>query len=120
MSGPISNSSGPMERKSHDVSHFLFLAWPQRSTRLRSTRPRECLRWQARCGRNHGLKTEGNAMKKRLVMVAAAIAAVAVASSGLEAAEKFQKLSGAQVRAKLPGMEMTDEVHWRDIFEPNG
>src|SRR5262249_57539516 len=36
------------------------------------------------------------------------------------AAEQFQKLSGAQVRAKLAGMEFSDGVHWRDVFERNG
>ena len=33
---------------------------------------------------------------------------------------KFQKLSGSQIRAKLAGMEITDEVHWADVFAPNG
>jgi hypothetical protein len=38
----------------------------------------------------------------------------------VKAAEKFQKLSGAQLLAKIAGMEITDEVHWRDVFERNG
>jgi hypothetical protein len=44
---------------------------------------------------------------------------VASAATGL-AAEKFQKLSGAQIRAKFTGMEMTDNVHFADVFGPNG
>jgi hypothetical protein len=36
------------------------------------------------------------------------------------AAEKFQKLGGAQIRAKVTGMEITDDVHWADVFERNG
>jgi hypothetical protein len=36
------------------------------------------------------------------------------------AAEKFQKLGGSQIRAKFIGMEMTDNVHWADVFGPNG
>ena len=36
------------------------------------------------------------------------------------AEEKFQKLSGAQIRAKLAGMEMTDEVHWRYVYDRDG
>jgi hypothetical protein len=36
------------------------------------------------------------------------------------AADKFQKLSGAQIRAKLTGMEMTDNVHFADVFAANG
>lgn len=36
------------------------------------------------------------------------------------AAEKFQKLAGSQIGARLAGMEMTDEVHSADVFERNG
>jgi hypothetical protein len=36
------------------------------------------------------------------------------------AAEKFQKLSGSQIRARLAGMEMTDGTHWADVFLANG
>ena len=36
------------------------------------------------------------------------------------AAENFRKLSGAQIRAKLSGKEITDEVHWREAYERNG
>jgi hypothetical protein len=32
------------------------------------------------------------------------------------AAEKFQRLSGPQIRAKFTGMEMTDSVHFADMF----
>ena len=38
----------------------------------------------------------------------------------VEAAQKFHKLTGAQVQAKINGMEITDEVHWGDVFERNG
>src|SRR5262249_8779526 len=34
--------------------------------------------------------------------------------------EKFQKLGGSPIRAKFVGMEMTDNVHWADVFCPNG
>jgi hypothetical protein len=40
--------------------------------------------------------------------------------SGAAAAEKFQKLSGAQIRAQLAGMEITDEVHWADVYGRDG
>ena len=36
------------------------------------------------------------------------------------AAEQFQKLGGSQIRAKFIGMEMTDNVHWADVFGGNG
>jgi hypothetical protein len=50
----------------------------------------------------------------------ALLCSLAVIASAAEAAEKFQKLSGSQIRAKLAGMEMTDDVHWRDTYERNG
>jgi len=49
----------------------------------------------------------------------ALLGAVAFASSGA-AEEKLQKVAGAQIRAKIAGMELTDEVHWRDFYERNG
>jgi hypothetical protein len=52
------------------------------------------------------------------------IAVVAVASSSMEtsavAAEQSRKLSGAQIRAKFAGMQLTDEVHFRDVYDRDG
>jgi hypothetical protein len=50
------------------------------------------------------------------IMLASALAIMSAAA----AAEKFQKLSGAQIRAKLAGMEITDEVHWADVYGRDG
>ena len=36
------------------------------------------------------------------------------------AAEKFKRLSGSQIRARFSGMEMTDEVHWREAYKRDG
>jgi hypothetical protein len=36
------------------------------------------------------------------------------------AQQNFQKLTGAQIQAKFPGMELTDESHWGEVFERNG
>src|SRR6476660_4858901 len=36
------------------------------------------------------------------------------------AEQKFQKLTGAQIRAKFSGMELSDDVHWYDLYERNG
>ena len=36
------------------------------------------------------------------------------------AAERFQRLTGAQIQAKFAGMEMSDDVHWRDLFAREG
>jgi hypothetical protein len=43
-----------------------------------------------------------------------------VAAAHAAAAEKFHKLGGAQIRATVAGMEITDDVHWADVFERNG
>lgn len=52
---------------------------------------------------------------------AAAIGIVSVAAvTGAGRAEDFHKLSGAQIRAKFVGMELTDEVHSGEIYGPNG
>jgi hypothetical protein len=52
------------------------------------------------------------------------IAAAIVASISLEvravAAENSQRLSGSQLRAKFAGMQLTDEVHFRDVYERDG
>jgi hypothetical protein len=39
-------------------------------------------------------------------------------SSG--AAEHLQKLSGSQIHAKFTGMQLTDEVHWRYVYDRDG
>lgn len=39
---------------------------------------------------------------------------------GVDAAEKFKKLTGAQIQAKFSGMEMSDDVHWRDFYDFGG
>jgi hypothetical protein len=52
------------------------------------------------------------------------IAAAIVASIALEvcavAAEHSQKLFGSQIRAKFTGMQLTDEVHWRYVYDRDG
>jgi len=36
------------------------------------------------------------------------------------AAENSRKLSGSQIRAKFTGMQITDGVHWRDVYNRDG
>jgi hypothetical protein len=36
------------------------------------------------------------------------------------AAENLRKLSGVQIRAKFAGMQLTDEVHYRLVYERGG
>jgi len=50
--------------------------------------------------------------------VAAGVVAFVVA--GGATAENPKKLSGSQIRAKFAGMQLTDEVHWRDVYERDG
>jgi hypothetical protein len=53
---------------------------------------------------------------------AAMIVTLGVVTFGSNAAaeQKFQKLTAGQIRAKLAGMELTDNVHWRDLYQRNG
>ena len=53
-------------------------------------------------------------------VVAAIMFGPAIAGPNADAAEKFQKLTGAQITARFAGMEMSDDVHWRDRYERNG
>jgi hypothetical protein len=57
-------------------------------------------------------------MKKAMTIIATAT--LALISAGGVAAENSEKLSGSQIRARFSGMQLTDEVHWRDVYERNG
>ena len=59
-------------------------------------------------------------MKSRLGTATMAAVAVAALASGTAAEEKLQKLSAGQIRTKIAGMELTDEVHWRELYERGG
>jgi hypothetical protein len=58
---------------------------------------------------------------KELVII---VAALTIGSGSLEispaAAESVQKLSGAQIRSRFAGMQLTDEVHWRCVYDRDG
>jgi hypothetical protein len=36
------------------------------------------------------------------------------------AAEKFRRLTGKEINARFAGMELSDDVHWRDLYERDG
>jgi hypothetical protein len=61
-------------------------------------------------------------MKTKKQVTAAMIVTLGVVAFEPNAAaqQKFQKLTGAQIQARFPGMELTDEAHWGEIFERNG
>src|SRR5258708_10785385 len=58
-------------------------------------------------------------MKATTIEILALGCALVAASDSL-AADQFKKISGSQIRAKFSGMEMTDEVHWREAYERDG
>ena len=58
--------------------------------------------------------------KKQLAAATTALLGVFAFQPTAAAEQKFQKLTGAQIQAKFPGMELTDEAHWGEVFERNG
>ena len=55
-------------------------------------------------------------------MAAAALTGLALAgaASAIGAEEKFRHLTGAQIRERFVGMDLGDDVHWRDTFRRDG
>jgi hypothetical protein len=47
-------------------------------------------------------------------------AGILAIAPGAPAAENFQRLTGAQIQARFAGMELTDEVHWGDLYQRSG
>jgi hypothetical protein len=48
------------------------------------------------------------------------IASIVPIADGGFAQERLQRLKGPQIRAAIAGMEITDSVHWRDLYERGG
>ena len=59
-------------------------------------------------------------MKKLLKTIAAATVASISVEVSAAAAENSQRLSGSQIRTKFTGMQLTDEVHWRYVYDRDG
>jgi hypothetical protein len=59
-------------------------------------------------------------MQKLLKIVAAATMASISVEVSAPAAENVKKLSGSDIRAKFTGMQLTDEVHWRYVYDRDG
>jgi len=57
-------------------------------------------------------------MKMAVSLLAAATAGMVAAGSAF--AESAQKLSGAEIRTTFAGMQLTDEVHYRLVYERDG
>jgi hypothetical protein len=58
--------------------------------------------------------------KKTSILLVAATVGSALCGVGAVAVEHSKKLSGNQIRAKLAGMQLTDEVHYRFVYERDG
>jgi hypothetical protein len=58
-------------------------------------------------------------MKPTPLAVAVVVSLIAFAPDAIAAANA-QRLSGVQIRARLVGMQMTDEVHYRFVYERDG
>lgn len=61
-------------------------------------------------------------MKSKDAVLFAVLGTISTISliSSTKAEDKFQKLTGAQILAKLTGMEVTDESHWGEVLNRNG
>ena len=59
-------------------------------------------------------------MRSGLGTATMAVVVVAALASSAAAEDKLQKLSAGQIRGKIAGMELTDEVHWRELYERSG
>jgi hypothetical protein len=59
-------------------------------------------------------------VKCLIAALACGIGGVVALDAGFVAAESLRKLSGAQIRGKLAGMQLTDEVHYRLVYERDG
>ena len=59
-------------------------------------------------------------MKKTSILFAASIVGSTSWAVSAVAAENFKRLSGAQIPAKVTGMQLTDEVHYRFVYHRDG
>jgi hypothetical protein len=59
-------------------------------------------------------------MNSNMIVTALALLGSICMISTIGAQERFQKLAGQQIQAKLAGMELTDETHWGEVLNRNG
>jgi len=59
-------------------------------------------------------------MTNAAVIMTSLIVSGLFADSGAVHAENFRRISGTQIQARFSGMELTDDVHWRDSFARDG
>ena len=56
----------------------------------------------------------------RIVAAAGGLLCAVLFATSLNAEEKFHRVNGEQIQAAFSGMELTDEVHWREVYDRNG
>jgi hypothetical protein len=59
-------------------------------------------------------------LMKLLILVTVTFSVLIGGQPSAFAEEQLQKLSGKQIRAKFTGMQFTDQVHWGQVYAPNG
>lgn len=59
-------------------------------------------------------------MKELATLLVAAVLCSISFEVSTTAAENSRKLSGRQIREKFAGMQLTDKVHWRDVYDRDG
>jgi hypothetical protein len=62
----------------------------------------------------------GNSCKCLIAALATGIGGLVALDAGFVSADGLRKLSGVQIRAKLAGMQLTDEVHYRLVYDRDG
>ncbi|OAF07739.1 hypothetical protein AYJ54_16670 [Bradyrhizobium centrolobii] len=62
----------------------------------------------------------GFRVNRLIATLATGIGGLIALDAGFVAAENLRKLSGAQIRARFAGMQLTDEVHYRFAYERDG
>src|SRR5215470_1406753 len=58
-------------------------------------------------------------MNRRQALALAALACAVAIDDGA-AEESFKRLSGAQIRARFTGMQLTDGAHWGESYQAGG
>src|SRR5262245_6498897 len=59
-------------------------------------------------------------LRKLLVTFVSLVLSVPAGFQAGAAQEHLRKLKGPQIRAEVAGMQISDEVHWRDVYELGG
>jgi len=63
---------------------------------------------------------EVSAKLRSLPNLEAALAFWLLVAGGVVAGEPFRQLKGREITSKISGMEFTDEVHFAEVFKPDG